>query len=538
LGGDSFNQIEGCHFAMLGAIEYLLPTELDERIFAATVPADHYLRRVAQVVDFSQCREVLAAAYCQGQGRPAVEPLLLMKLEFLEYHYNLSDRQVVGQARYNMAFRWFLGLSLDSPLPHHTLLTYFRKRLGWKKHQEVFDALVAQARAQGLVKDRLRLKDATHVIANIAIPSTIGLVSQTRQRLLTALRPWAAERVAEEEQQALVVRTATSDLANEERLLQRVVHLRSVVAWADTVLESPALVAATAAQQQPLRDALQTAHKLLSDQENPEGKQPLRSAVDPDARRVKHVGWHTGYLLDVAMDADSEIVTALNVLPGGSNEGADVTTLLAHEESVHGNDVKAVSLDGAGYQGPVLRELTQPSGPQVEVFVPPPKPRSTDLFTAERFTLDAGQTTLTCPAGQTTQTRRRCWTQHGWAYRFDRATCAACPLLTQCVRHLPQSCGRTVIKNDYEAEYRAAQAQAQTPAYAEVRRRHRAIERKLGEMVRWHRCRRARYWGRGRVLLQGIMTALVVNTKRVVALAQTLVPDPGGGGTVRAGWVG
>jgi transposase len=523
---------------MLGDIQYLPPTELDGRIFAATVPQDHYLRRVQQAVDFSRCRDVLAAAYCKDQGRPAVEPLLLLKLEFLEYHYNLSDRDVVEQARYNMAFRWFLDLSLDSPLPHHTLLTYFRKRLGYEKHQEVFDALVGQAREKGLVKDRLRLKDATHVIANIAIPSTIGLVSQTRRRLLGALRPWAPERVAEEEQKALTVRMATADLANEERLLQRVTHLRAVVAWADAVAESSAVAEAPPVRQQPLQEALRAAHQLLDDHENPKGKQPLRSAVDVDARRVHHQGWHTGYLLDVAMDADSEIVTALNVLPGGSNEAADATTLLAHEEQVHGNAIQAISMDGAGYKGPLLRELTDPRGLNVEVFVPPRDDQPTGLFTAEAFTLDASQTTLTCPGGQTTTKRRRSSTDHGWAYRFPRATCAACPLQAQCVEKLPQHLGRTVIKNDYEAEYRAAQAKTQTPAYAEVRRRHRVIEHKLGEMVRWHRCRRARYWGRGRVLLQGLLTGMVVNVKRMVRLARTLVPDPGGGGAVRAGWVG
>ena len=522
---------------MLGAIHYLPATELDQRIFAATVPDDHYLRRVQQAVDFSHCREILAATYCPDHGRPAIEPLLLLKLEFLQYHYNLSDRQVVEQGRYNMAFRWFLGLSLDSPLPHHTVLTYFRQRLGWQKHQEVFDALVAQAREHGLVKDRLRLKDATHIIANIAIPSTIGLVSQTRERLLAALRPWAAERVAQEEQQVLVVRTATADLADEERLLQRVVHLRRIVAWADTVAQHAPFSQAPAAQQQPLRIALQASHQLLADRDDPHGKQPLRSAVDPDARRVHHQGWHTGYLLDVAMDADREIITAVNVLPGGDNEGADVTHLLAHEEHVHGNDVQAVSLDAAGYQGPVLRALTEADGPQVEVFVPARAEPQTGLFTAAQFTLDATQTVLTCPGGQTTQKRRRNWRDHAWAYRFARASCAACPLLAQCMRHLPGSAGRTVSKNDYEAEYAAVQAKMQTPASAAVRRRHRSVEHKLGELVRWHGCRRARYWGRWRVLLQGILTALVVNVKRVVRLVQRLVPDRGGGAGVRAGWV-
>lgn len=390
----------------------------------------------------------------------------------------------------------------------------------------------------GLVKDRLRLKDATHVIANIAIPSTIGLVSQTRRRLLAALRPWAAERVAREEQQALAVRAATADLADEERLLQRVVHLRGIVAWADTVVESAPWQQAPAARQQPLCEALQAAHQLLADRDDPPGKQPLRSAVDPDARRVHHQGWHTGYLLDVAMDADSEILTAVNVLPGGSNEGADVTALLAHEESVHGNDVGAVSLDGAGYQGPVLRALRDPQGLNVAVFVPPPQRPETGLFPPEQFTLDAQGTTLTCPGGQTTSKRRRVWHDHGWCYHFRRAVCAACPLLDQCLHNLPEQTGRTVNKNDYEAEYRAVQAQAQTPAYAAVRRRHRAVERKLGEMVRWHRGRRARYWGRGRVFVQELITAVVVNVKRMVALLRPALPDPGGGGTMRAGWVG
>jgi IS5 family transposase len=78
---------------------------------------------------------------------------------------------------------------------------------------------------------------------------------------------------------------------------------------------------------------------------------------------------------------------------------------------------------------------------------------------------------------------------------------------------------RTVLKNFYEAEYRAARAKAQTAAYAEVRRQHPAIERKLAELVCRHNARHARYRGRDRVLRQGILTALVVNLKRLVRLA-------------------
>jgi transposase len=489
-------------------------------IFAATVADDHLLRRVHEAIDFERCRDLLATAYCPDQGRPAVEPLLLLKLEFLAYHYNLSDRQVIAQARCNMAFRWFLGLSLHSELPHHTLLTYFRERLGPERHQQLFDAIVGLARAKGLVKDRLRLKDATHIVANIAIPSTIELLRQTRIRLLEALQPFAAARVADEQQRAEALRTATADLSGEERLLQRVAHLRALVTWAKELPGSAAWAVQPPAQQEALTTALDLALKILSDRDEPDGPDQVVSAFDPDARKGHHGGFFVGYMLDVAMDADSQIVTAVNVLPfrGPAAEAQDAVTLLTQEERAHGNDVQALSMDGAGFDGATLRALTAPGGPQVEVYVPPKEEPATGLFTAEDFTLDATGKVLTCPAGETTERSRPSYRNTGQQFRFRRSDCAACPLQAQCVQTLPQTTGRVVIKNHHEAEYRAARARAQTEAYHAVRREHPRIERKLGEMVRWHNCRRARYRGQRRLQVQGLLTGIVVNIKRIVTL--------------------
>jgi transposase len=517
---------------MLRPAVYQPPSALDQRIFEATVPADHYLRRVLRTVDFERCRPLLAAVYDPDQGRPAYEPVLLLKLEFLQYHYNLSDRQVLDQAHYNMAFRLFLHLSLESELPDPSLLSYFRRRLGSERHQQLFDAIVGQARAHGLVKDRLRLKDATHVLANIAIPSTVALVAQTRQRLLEAVQPFAAERAAAEQQRAEAIHTATADLSGEERLLQRVAHLRAVVAWAEELPTSPGFALAPEAARPALEQALALAHKVLVDRADPEGPDHLVSVHDPEARRSKHGDYFTGYLLDVAMDADSQVITAVNVLPGHGPEAEDTLTLLEREEQAQGNDVQAVSLDKAGFHGAALRALTAPGGPQVTVYVPPREEPATAYFRAEQFTLDATGTTVRCPAGQTTSNRLRSYRDTGWKYRFRRAVCAACPLRAQCLPRLPQTSGRAVTKNHHEAEYAAARAQAQTEAYRAVRREHPAIERKLGEMVRWHRARRARYRGQGRVLLQGLLTGLVVNVKRLVRLLEGSAPV----GAVGAGW--
>jgi transposase len=496
---------------------YLAPDARDQEIFETTVAEDHYLRRVRAVIDFERFRSALLSCYCEDLGRPATEPLLLLKLEFLQYQYNLSDQRVLKETRCNMAFRYFLDLSLKSPLPHHTLFTKFRNRLGVEKHQQLFEDVVAQARAHGLVKDRLRLKDATHVIANIAIPSAVRLVAQTRQQLLLALRPYQPERVAAEEARAAIIHTATADLSGEERLLQRVTQLRSIVTQVEEDIATGLLAPSTEPAWQELQAALQTAHKVLADREDPKSHDRLVSLQDPDARWGYHHMHYVGYLLDVSEDADSGIITALNVLPANGDEARDATTLIEQEEQAHGNHVEALSIDGIGCRGELLREWTGPQGLNLEVIVPPrPEPAPTGHFGVEQFTLATDGQTMTCPAGHTSNQRFRNRHDSGWVFRFTRGVCAACPLLGQCVAKLGRKIGRQVSTNDYEAEYQAVRAKAQTPAYREIRRQHRSIERKLGELVRWHALRRARYRGTPRLLIQSLLTALVVNIKRVV----------------------
>src|SRR5216683_5195122 len=244
----------------------LIPLAAGERQwYEEIVPDSHYLRRL-HVIDFEAFRPILEAAYT-GFGRPPLDSVFMLKLELLARQYRLSDRAVMAAARFNVAHRLFLGISLKSPLPHPTLLTYFRQRLGPERLQSVFDALVGQARRLGLVRDRLRLKDATHIIANIAVPSTIRLVAEVRDQLLDALRPFAAAQVAEEEERAASIRQGTEDAPDQERLVQRVTHVRAVLAWADDLAGQAAFAQGSVPSQEQLRAALALAHKVLADRE-------------------------------------------------------------------------------------------------------------------------------------------------------------------------------------------------------------------------------------------------------------------------------
>jgi transposase len=486
----------------------------DRRLFDARVRFDHWTRRADEHIDFLQLRNLLVPLF-KDSGRPAVEPVLFMKIELLMFHDCLSDSQVFERASTDLAYRRFLGLGTDDHLPDVSTLRRFRARLGAEGHSQLFHALLAQARGYGLVKDRLRLKDATHVLADIAIPAGLQLVAQARNKLLNAAERFDAEQVAGERVHIETIRTSTDGRGNDARLLARVEHLRDILAWVEK-LEPPA-----DAEENPtwrsLLSAIEVARKVLLGQDNPNASGKIRSVVDPDARRGRHGEYYDGYVTDVLIDADSELFTAINVMTAGGSESADALLLIEQERSAHGNDIEKLSIDGAGHDGPVIRQLESAEGGSVKAFVPPKDKTNGGKFISDEFELSEDGSHVTCPAGEQSQYKQRHESRSTTAYRFDPAKCRSCPLMNQCIDP-KQKHGRTVNKNDYEPEYELIRQRAQTPEYAEVKREHPKVERRLGELINRHGGRRARYRGRTRVLIQQITGAMTANVMRMIRL--------------------
>ena len=143
---------------MLKAEYYTAPTDIDLVVFEKLIPADHYLRRLKAAIDFEPLRALVADCYAVGMGAPAEDPVRMLKVSLLQFQYDLSDSQVLRQAQVNVAFRFFLDLALESALPVPSLLSQFRTRLGEERFTRVFNEILRQARAQGLVRDRLRVE--------------------------------------------------------------------------------------------------------------------------------------------------------------------------------------------------------------------------------------------------------------------------------------------------------------------------------------------------------------------------------------------
>ena len=92
-------------------------------------------------------RDRVKDCYSPAMGRTAEDPVRMIKLAFLQFHYNLSAREVIAAAQVTVAFRYVLDLSLESRLPVPSVLTPCRTRLGAQRQQALFDQMVTQARA-------------------------------------------------------------------------------------------------------------------------------------------------------------------------------------------------------------------------------------------------------------------------------------------------------------------------------------------------------------------------------------------------------
>src|SRR5262245_60170756 len=402
----------------------ILLTAFDHLVFEKLVPADHYLRRLKTAVDFNSLRPLVAQCYSHDMGRGAIDPIRLLKLLLLQFHYGLSDEGVIRQAQVNVAFRFFLDLPIEAALPEPSLLSQFRTRLGAERFQQVFHEIVRQARSAGLVKDRLRLKDATHVLANIAVPTTISLIAQVREQLIGAAECFAPDEAAAHRRRASEIRQHTADLKDEARLLRRVEHLRELAAWGDAWLvrlkaSDPPPV--SDAQQQAFAGALALAHKVLRDRD-PKVGDKLVSLSDTDARSGKHGAYYHGYMLDVSLDADSDLICNLDLLPANADEAASAQSLIEGQEAAPGNDVENRSIPAVAYTGAVCRAISDDeTGPRLTVYVPPKEqqPPHPELFQAGAFTLNEAGDELTCPNGATTRARHRDDKDHGWIYQFS-----------------------------------------------------------------------------------------------------------------------
>jgi transposase len=120
------------------------------------VPADHPIRRIKPIVEAILARlEPTFNRMYSAVGRPSIPPEHLLKASVLMAMYSVrSERQFCERLRYDMLFRWFLGLGIDDDCFVPTVFSKNRERLlGQEVADKFLSATVEEARLRGYVSD-------------------------------------------------------------------------------------------------------------------------------------------------------------------------------------------------------------------------------------------------------------------------------------------------------------------------------------------------------------------------------------------------
>ena len=130
------------------------------------VPEEHLLRKIDKAVDFSFIYDLVEGKYSSDTGRPSLDPVTLIKIPIIQYMFGIkSMRQTIKDIEVNVAYRWFLGLDFNDPVPHFSTFgkNYKRRFEGTDLFEQIFIEILLQCMNHKLVCTDEIFVDATHI---------------------------------------------------------------------------------------------------------------------------------------------------------------------------------------------------------------------------------------------------------------------------------------------------------------------------------------------------------------------------------------
>lgn len=418
------------------------------------IPDDHILRRVDRVLDLSWLRGEVSPLYSSSTGRPGIEPEAAVRLMLAGLFSGIvHDRKLLREAQVNLAIRWFCGYGLRDRLPHHSSLTRIRQRWGAELFHQIFQRIVADCAAAGLVSGEALHVDATLIRADVSWDSMV------RQHV---------ERVVE-----------ANDTAGER---------------GDDTGQPPAARGGGAAR-----------------------KPRKISRTDPEASLTtnKHsFRMEPSYKAHTAVDSGSGVVVGMAITTGQQSEGAHLPTVLEQVTTTLGREPGVVTADKGYCHGRNFAELER-RGIKAVISIQAARGKPARL-PQRRFKYDGRHKTLTCPAGkklgggkQDRSGRRN--------YRGSAETCGSCQLSTRCLSPKARvRVVAITAHHEALTRARRHWARGWSPADWKLYNRHRGLVEGIhGEAKSQHGLARAVRRGLAEVSIQVWLTVAAINLKRL-----------------------
>ena len=415
--------------------------------------------------------EDFAELYCADNGRDSVPPSLLATALLLQTYDRASDAEAKQRADFDIRWKVALGIEVEArPFAKSTLQLFRARLILHKKARDVFERSLRFARETGYLKGR-RMKlalDTTYILGRGAVKDTYNLLADGIVKLMRVLSELEGSDLAEWAAANGYQRYVGSSVKGEACIdwndrNARSALLREIVSDGDRLLELSRRAQGLLEEDSSMRQRIAQASELLGqlllqDVERTEDGACLKEGVsrdrmvsvhDPEMRHGHKSSSRRfdGHKASVAVDTDSQMITAVDVLPGNASDNVGALEMVERSEEGTISVVEETIGDVAYGDGGTRQSFADAGRTLIAKL---PRRPDSKRFPKEDFEIDLESGTCTCPAGHTTRklyrmgtrTDRTGRTHQLRAFWFDAAVCGACPLKERCVGSARAAVGR------------------------------------------------------------------------------------------------
>lgn len=483
-------------------------------IYEKLIPKDHLLVKIEEIIDFSFVYDIAKDFYSEV-GRESIDPVIMFKLCLLEYLYCLSDRQVVARTQTDIAFRWFLGLSIDDKVPDDSTISYFRSiRLGDSPFESFFNTIVQKCIDSDLIKTKRFIVDSTDVAANVNYPRAKRLLCDAYRRIVRELSKFNTN-LAESiliafEEEINILKTNNEEISMEmycltARKYAEEIYIKTYDEFKDN---------------KKYYDTFVTLWRIIEQYgENKSKIDRIISCVDPDAR----VGTKTkgnlkrGYKSHIIIDEESEIILASETTPFNESDELYLKDMVEKVNECFDLKPEELSADTA-YGITDNRAFLKDNEIISNINFKDILNQEYEVFNIRMFDIEEDLSSAKCPNGCITKdVYKSTGKRDEFVFRFSQEQCGNCPLFEQCIGSTGKKVRTVRVAERYDAITRDLHRN-QTQEFKDAANKRYIIERRFATLVRNHGLRRCRYLRQKGASIHITLANIACNIIRMVKL--------------------
>ena len=442
------------------------------------VPEKHLLRKVDAAVDFNKIYEYVEELYCADNGRPSVDPVVLIKMVIIQHLFGIpSLRRTAAEIEVNVAYRWFLGYSLQEEIPHFSTISYaFHHRFDIDTVNAIFYWILSEIESAGYLNTKAVFIDGTHIKANANV-----------KKQIKAEIPVAAKRYADE-------------LAKEVNL-DRESHDKKPFDDNDNI-EPP----------KPKKKRDNTSRKKLKRRKKEaKKKQVTKSVTDPESGMFVK-GEHKrqfAYEAHTACDKNGFILET-EVTPGNVHDSVAFDDVYEKLTEKH-PEIETVVADSAYKTPHIAKEIFDDGRVLSTAYKRPQTMKGGHEWW--KYVYDEYYDCIICPEYQVlsySTTNREGYRE----YKSNPENCRNCPTREKCTK--AQNCQKTVTRHIWEDYIERCEDIRHTPEYQELyQKRKETIERVFADAKEKHAMRYTPYRGLAQVTMWVRLKFACMNLKKL-----------------------